>query len=132
MPFDARAVAAESTSEHPPFTFTDMDGTEQTLPHPGMLSADEAARFENLENVEDGAALSALFEFLAELSPEASQAIRVMPMHVATKLLEAWQQEVDDLGKSDSQSSPPNRAARRSKRTSSSAASKPKGSGSTK
>lgn len=115
MPFDARAVAAESAAEYPPFPFTDMDGNKQELPNPGMLSADDAARLEGLD--EESVGLSEIFGLLDELSPGASQAIRAMPMHVAGKLLESWQQEVDDLGKSDSQPSPPNRAARRSKRT---------------
>lgn len=115
--FDAREAAAEAVEECPPFVFTGLDGKSYELPHPGMLETGQALKAQNAESE------SELFELLGQFAPTAVEAIKAMPTMVTAKLLEAWQKEGGDEGKSLGPRSVPNRAGRRSKPTSPSVAS---------
>ncbi len=115
--FDAREVAAEAVEECPPFVFTGLDGETYELPHPGMLETGQALTAQAAESEGE------LFELLEQFAPAAVVAIKAMPAIVTSKLLEAWQEEAGDEGKSPGPRSVPNRAARRSSPTSRSVAS---------
>lgn len=124
--FDARDAAAEAVEECPPFVFTGLDGHTYELPHPGMLETGQALAAQEAESEVE------LFRLLEEFAPEAVEAIKAMPSTVTKKLLDRWQEEGGEEGKSPGPRSAPNRAARRSKPTSRSAASASGRSGSTK
>lgn len=116
--FDARAEAEVAVAECPPFPFTGMDGKTYELPHPGMLTTGQELAVMAAPNDR------AVFDLFEEIVPDAAAAMREMPTHVTVKLLAAWQaSQVGDEGKSPGPRSVPNRAARRSRPTSRSAAS---------
>lgn len=120
MPFDARSLAAESADNYPPFPFIGLDGETYELPHPMALSTGAAQRFNDAwKSGEEAKA----FELLREWAPDAADAIAEMPVHVTQQLFAAWTDLVTESGKERSESSTPNRTARRSKRTSRSGAS---------
>lgn len=114
MAFDARARAADLAIRYPPFEFTDLNGDAYEFPHPMMVPGDIARAVQGGEMTAD--------EFLAKVCPDAWAAVEAMPPGLQAELMGEWQttveSQVGDQGKEPSPSSPPNRAARRSKPTS--------------
>lgn len=127
--FDARAATEAAAAEYPPFPFVAMDGTEHELPNPYMLNTAELKNELGLGSDADDAELDGMDpdRVLEALAPGAWAAIQAMPLVTQRRLVEAWQDHIgmedDEQGKEPSQSSGPNRAARRSKPTSQSGAS---------
>lgn len=119
MTFDADAEAKQAEEDYKPFPFT-WRGETYFLPHPFMLTTGQAEKLIEAEASNDEAKVLAFF---SDLAPEAMTAIREMPGGVTAKLFDQWREGYGELGKSDSEPSQPNRAARRSKQTSKSAAS---------
>jgi hypothetical protein len=110
--FDARAVTEEKVKGLEPFEFVGLDGGTYTLPHPGTMTEEQGDRLQS-----DPKAL------IAELDPQAFEAIQQMQLPVSSALIQAWLDELGEAGKSPSPSRAIRRAAQRSKRTSPSAAS---------
>lgn len=126
--FDARAEADAAETNYPPFPFIGMDGKIYHLPHPLMLRAGEQTTIIQAQAAGDAnAAELALRALLTDKAPEAMAAMDQMPSVVVGRLMVTWQarsaEGVESLGEALGGSSPPNRAARRSKRTSPSGAS---------
>lgn len=119
MTFDARAETQQAKQDYPPFPFIGLDGETYELPHPLGLEMVKAEKLVQAQSKGDDEAFMALMDTLA---PDAVAAIREMPQAVVMKLFDQWREGYGELGKSDSEPSPPNRAAKRSKQTSKSAA----------
>lgn len=102
MPFDARAVAAETSTRYPPFEFVDLDGVEHTLPHPLTLLERDVDQFNTDPK-----------SWLAAHHPAVADAIADMPVAVSRSLLEAWMSTQGNPGKSPGASSPAPTAAKR-------------------
>ncbi len=128
--YDPRAeFETAAATQYPPFPFRSWDGEQvHELPNPlaldpveirAALGLDPTADFapEDLDNFSE----AEMFAMLDNLVPEAWAAIQEMPLGARAALLTRWSEfvseAVGDEGKGPSQSSPPNRAARRSKRT---------------
>lgn len=134
MTFDAREALKQAEIKHPPFEFIGMDGETYELPNPYLLRPAELRRQLGLEPDDDMVTVGP-DEFLEKCVPEQWAAIQEMPLVVQNDIIDAWKKSIefedDDAGKESSPSSPRNRAERRSKPTSRSAASTsgPKSSG---
>jgi hypothetical protein len=120
MTFDARKIEAETADEYQPFEFTGLDGETYHLPHPMELTTGQAEQANIAMRQGDDSMLLAIFE---TFEPAAADAVRAMHIRVTTRLFQAWRDSVSEEGKGRSESSSPNRTARRSKRTSRSEAS---------
>lgn len=122
MTFDAREARAKAVEIYRPFDFIGLDGEAYELPHVKMVDPGltKALQSDDPDERDQG---------MDQLAPAAWAAIQAMEPAVQVMLVEAWQEhsglsdDEDDPGKGQEQSSGPNRAARRSKRTSPSGAS---------
>lgn len=124
--FDAREKVVEAEKEYPPFPFIGLDGLQYELPHPLLLSTgQQAAVIEAQAEGDSNRVELAMSSMLAEVAPEAFAAMMEFPAVVTAQLLEAWQTKAqesmgDEMGNGSGRPSQPNRAARRSRPTSSS------------
>jgi hypothetical protein len=121
--FDARAQADTAETAYPPFVFIGMDGETYQLPHVLMLKAGEqAAIIEAQASGKAEQAEVAMRTLLSQVAPDALAAMDQMPNIVAGRLMLAWQTQASEgvqaLGEELGERSAPNRAAKRSKRTS--------------
>lgn len=121
MTFDAREARSKAQEIYQPFAFIGYDGFTYHLPHAKMVDPAAAAKMQ----ADDPADRTSAF---ADMAPEAWEALQQMEPGVMVMVLEAWQahsglNDEDEVGKAQTPSSPPNRAARRSKPTSRSGAS---------
>lgn len=128
--YDPRAAfEAVQDKQYPAFPFLGWDGEEVFhLPNPLTLDPVDIRIALGLDpdidfEPEDLDALdqSAVFTLLETMVPDAWGAMTKMPLAVRAEVLSAWTdfitEQVGDEGKAQSESSAPNRAARRSKQT---------------
>lgn len=106
--FDAAAAAAEL--DYSPFEFTGLDGELYELPNAKSLTAKQ------LQSVQTGDDT-----VLAELAPEAYEAMMQMPVGVTEQLGAAWFAQIEEVGKSPSASPKTPAVSKRSRQTSRSA-----------
>lgn len=104
--FDAREVVAAANGDYPPFTFTGLDGVDYELPNVLTLTFRQAERLEDDPK-----------DVIAEIAPDAYEALADLPLFAWQKLGEQWQAQAEEAGKSSSASRATRRAAERSKRT---------------
>lgn len=114
MTFDAREATAAAEAAYAPFQFIGLDGEAYYLPHPMMVDPGLARRAQAGEITND--------QLLAELAPDAAQAIEQMLPVVQRELVKAWRAAVDPdveaLGKESPPPSPTPPSAERSSRSS--------------
>lgn len=128
--YDPRAeFEAVQDKQYPAFPFLGWDGEDTFyLPNPLTLDPVDIRVALGLDpNVDfepedlDALDQSAVFRLLEAMVPEAWAAMTRMPLAVRAEVLSAWTdfitEQVGEEGKAPSESSAPNRAARRSKRT---------------
>ena len=128
MVFDARAEAELAEGEYPPLEFVSMDGQPMVMVHPGLVSAADYNRLVQAERAMSGDGdtdtdvLVRRHEVMTRIfGDDVALAIDEMPVVVQGRLMRSWYDLGNTMaGDSSTQQEPsaPNRAARRSKRTS--------------
>lgn len=125
MAFDAREKVAQAGEKYPPFEWTDLNGETRHLRSAALIPSSLMSVITGLDGtdgMDEEEAVAAYDEVLATLQEialddESAAALLDLPTFTIGELIGAWLDEAGGAGKSPRQSSPRNRAERRSQST---------------